>query len=459
MSKGKLDKLAVNEPAEEYSTPVRISKIKLSNYKFFYGDFALPVNGRNLLVYGENGSGKSSVYKAFELLPQKTFTGLDKNLNIFAEDKNVEIEFEFTNKPSFIITSDVEEVPEGYEFLNGLSVFSPLLDYKKLLKIHYLPDAGSHTVNLYPMFRQLLKDYPVGENKKLDDIAKNLTKYLDELKNILEKDLLDDVNEYLKKYFKSDIEVTAFETKIELDEETQKGIPFVLMSMDYKENSIEKYHSFLNEARLSALAISIYFASIKKLLGTLQGESLKILVLDDLLISLDMSNRIKLLEILKNEFNDFQIFFFTHDKELFEIYKNKMDWEKYEIYLDDSGDIPKAILKKGKSEIERAKEFYARKEYDACSLLLRKGFEKLLKSYLNPKEQLDKNCNELDLAGLVGKAISKSSGESISILEKLNSDRKHILNPSSHYDNRPVYSEELKSAMRDIDELQNLLKR
>ena len=157
MSKGKLDKLAVNEPAEEYSTPVRISKIKLSNYKFFYGDFELPVNGRNLLVYGENGSGKSSVYKAFELLPQKHFTELDKNLNIFAEDKNVEIEFEFTNKPSFIITSDVEEVPEGYEFLNGLSVFSPLLDYKKLLKIHYLPDAGSHTVNLYPMFRQLLQ--------------------------------------------------------------------------------------------------------------------------------------------------------------------------------------------------------------------------------------------------------------------------------------------------------------
>ena len=75
-----------------------------------------------------------------------------------------------------------------------------------------------------------------------------------------------------------------------------------------------------------------------------------------------MSNRLRLLEILKAEFTDFQIFFFTHDKDLFEIYKNKMPWEKYELYLDDAADIPNAILKKGETETERAKTFYAAKE-------------------------------------------------------------------------------------------------
>jgi energy-coupling factor transporter ATP-binding protein EcfA2 len=119
---------------------VKISKIKLSNYNFFYGNFELPVNGKNLLVYGENGSGKSTIYKALELLTKDNFTDLDKSLNVFADNENVEIEFEFTNnKPSLLITSDVEQKPEGYEFLNGLSVFSPLLDYKKLLKVHYSP--------------------------------------------------------------------------------------------------------------------------------------------------------------------------------------------------------------------------------------------------------------------------------------------------------------------------------
>jgi hypothetical protein len=139
---------------------------------------------------------------------------------------------------------------------------------------------------------------------------------------------------------------------------------------------------------------------------------------------------------------------------MFEIYKNKMPWEKYELYLDDTA----AIVKKGSSETERAKEFYAAKEYDCCALLLRKGFEKLLKSYLDPKEQRDRNCNELDLAGLVGKAKAKSTGNAKAILEKLDTDRKHILNPLSPNDDRNIYSQELKSAMEELERLKELLR-
>ena len=81
--------------------------------------------------------------------------------------------------------------------------------------------------------------------------------------------------------------------------------------------------------------MSVYFAIIKKQFNNFSDESLKILVLDDLLISLDMSNRLNLLEILKTEFSDFQIFFFTHDKGFFEILKDKMSWKAYEIYVDE----------------------------------------------------------------------------------------------------------------------------
>jgi len=42
-----------------------------------------------------------------------------------------------------------------------------------------------------------------------------------------------------------------------------------------------------------------------------------------------------------------------------------MDWEKYEIYLDDSGEIPMPILKHGKSEIERTRAIYQAKGYSA----------------------------------------------------------------------------------------------
>jgi hypothetical protein len=92
------------------------------------------------------------------------------------------------------------------------------------------------------------------------------------------------------------------------------------------------------------------------------------------------------------------------------------------------------------------------------ALLLRKGFEKLLKSYLTPREQLDKNCNELDLAGLVGRAKSKSQGEAKTILEKLDSDRRHILNPLCHNDDRNIYGQEVKAAMEDLEKLKEYLK-
>jgi energy-coupling factor transporter ATP-binding protein EcfA2 len=446
----------VAEPKAAYTAgPVRIDRIKISNYKFFHGDFELHFGGNNVLIYGENGTGKSSIYRALELLTKENFESIDQYRNIFSEEDEPVIEFLFTSGKELIITRDLTELPDGMDFLKGLSVFTPMLDYKKLLKVHYSPSLTADKINAYDMLRELFKDYPVEEGKSLSGI-KDFKEYFDTLKAVVNGELLDDINALIQ-YFESDFKINTFLFKTEVTADGRPE-PVINIEIDFQENPIEHYHSFLNEARLSALAVSIYFAIIRKLLGTLKSECLKILVLDDLLISLDMSNRLKLLEILKSRFTDFQIFFFTHDKELFEIYRHKMPWEQYELYLDDTDPIHKPIIKKGSSLIERAKEFYARKEYDCCALLQRKEFEKILKAYLTPKEQLDKNCNELDLAGLIGRAISKSSGEAKTILEKLNIDRKHILNPLSHNDDRSIYSQELKAAMSDLEKLKTMLK-
>ena len=42
---------------------MRITEITLHNYRAFYGthSFNLDKDGKNLMVYGENGSGKSSL--------------------------------------------------------------------------------------------------------------------------------------------------------------------------------------------------------------------------------------------------------------------------------------------------------------------------------------------------------------------------------------------------------------
>src|SRR5690606_18124250 len=97
------------------------------------------------------------------------------------------------------------------------------------------------------------------------------------------------------------------------------------LKIDFFTKHIPKHQYFLNEARLTALAISLYLASIK--VNPTKG-ALKILVLDDLLIGLDMSNRLPLLEILKNHFVDvkaddrFQIIMTTYDKVWYELVKS-----------------------------------------------------------------------------------------------------------------------------------------
>ena len=48
---------------------MRITKIEIKNFRSFYGSYQIDLHkaGKNLLIYGENGSGKSSLYLALKL--------------------------------------------------------------------------------------------------------------------------------------------------------------------------------------------------------------------------------------------------------------------------------------------------------------------------------------------------------------------------------------------------------
>ena len=47
-----------------------ISKITIDGFKAFPNSFTLELEGKNLLMYGENGSGKSSIFYALHSLLQ-----------------------------------------------------------------------------------------------------------------------------------------------------------------------------------------------------------------------------------------------------------------------------------------------------------------------------------------------------------------------------------------------------
>ena len=462
---------------------IKIEKIQLNNFRFFIDEEennTFEPNEKGLLVYGENGSGKSSLFKAFELLAKVSKVDISdefrENKNLFNLEQDSEIKFEFDNNNSLDINDDTK-IDSNYDFIDEIYLTNSLLDYKKLLQINFMKEQGYSKINLYHILNRLFEYYPIGDDKILLKDIENPNDQLNELKNILDN-LLDGINLFLEKF--------TTEFKIEKFIYTTDYIPlakglglnnaleFVInIEINFKDNIIEKHHDFLNEAKLSSLAMAIYFTIIKHLSSLDINESLKILVLDDLLISLDMSNRLNLIDILKSEFSDFQIFFFTHEKAFFEVLKDKMSWKAYEIYVNKSEEgfeVP--YVKKSLNHFESAKKHFEAFDYPASANYLRKEVERLKKikerqeASINQELKIFKKMKKMLLSSdlsdsnrvkskLIGfkQGLEEENNSHVEIdLRNIKGITDRILNPQSHDDmSRPLYKKELEEAMEIIE--------
>jgi hypothetical protein len=97
--------------------------------------------------------------------------------------------------------------------------------------------------------------------------------------------------------------------------------PRVYLGLKLAGKDIRNGHTVLNEARLSAVAIALYLATLK----LVPSSQLPLLVLDDLLIGIDMANRAAVMRVLLEEFKDWQIILFTHDRVWYETVKRNTD--------------------------------------------------------------------------------------------------------------------------------------
>jgi len=184
-------------------------------------------------------------------------------------------------------------------------------DYRSLLETHlkYDDNVDIFTIlieNILPHAQNRFTGNEIGRdwsNIKRESLLRkgiwrvqwlrvNTKNFTDGFKYLIQE-IEKDANKFIN-FFDNSISI-----KIDFDEcyyeETDKIIygNEAILNITFSGKPIPKHQSFLNEARLSALAISLYLASIKA--NPLSG-ALKILVLDDLLIGLDMSNRLPLLD-------------------------------------------------------------------------------------------------------------------------------------------------------------------
>ena len=486
-----------------------ISKIEIEGFKAFPKLFSLELGEHNLLMYGENGSGKSSIYYALHALLQSVFkddkgakyfktiedssTGegsfvSDENLvNIYRSDdvkKNV-------FQPYIKITLDNGNVwkldrggllsasGENYREIRRLNTTTVFINHSYISRFHSA--RNSENIDLWNVFvkdilpfcaksdeeksladiyYEIIAERPKGK-AEIDNLKKRIQSFNGRLFNDvigeINKKATDTYNQYFKNEGDSEIVITLRyfadddETNNPLHEEyylafdkfhgSQYSLRYPRIGIDVVSDSqpIYKPQSFFNEAKLTAIALSVRFA----LLNLDNPDDGSFLALDDMLISLDMSNRMKVVKyLLEVVANKYKIYLFTHDRSLFELIKEivkakdseySKSWLFKEIYNDDNvSENPKCF--NSDDAFTRALFHFKKFDYPASANYLRKSVEEMISlfpPYISRNEdglEKEKLRNKIEAA----KALLKNADGYIDDIQDVILSLNTLLNPLSH---------------------------
>ena len=134
---------------------------------------------------------------------------------------------------------------------------------------------------------------------------------------------------------------------------------------------------------MTRIAIGIRIGALRTRVQTTQ---FKILVLDDMLISLDMSNRMRVIKMILGQqegltfFDDFQKIILTHDRGFYELIKRHTTsehWKYFNFDKDESNNNPPSISEDF-DWLEKAKMYLAEGKPDEAGLAIRKETENLV---------------------------------------------------------------------------------
>lgn len=526
-----------------------ISRITIDGFKAFPNSFTLNLEGgKNLLMYGENGSGKSSIFYALHSILQSQ-CGKDKN-NVYFDinapeslvnqytkktDAKVEIQFEGSDV-SYKISHNgydesVHQAISPLRDMNGKCVF---INHKFLFNVFSF--RNSQYIDLFPVFIKDILPFTltrnqsqyiselyeeimagIGQKKKrtANTYSDKIRVFNEELQEVIRKINESGVpaaSELYNKFFRNedepelriklvydnnidpipqpgksywlrlgyrfkDVFVANVHKTERLSHRKELLPPVITLSIEEKQDddnytSIKKPQTYFNEAKLTAIALAIRFS----MLDTLAQEDGRFIALDDMLISLDMSNRMKVIDyLLKEVLGKYKIYLFTHDrlfyhtfKRIIEINYDKSKWLFGGLYINDFVSPSEPDFKPDIStRLDDAHKAYAKHDYFLCGILLRQMCEKKLTellpdSYrikLDPKtmQTIDKNLDEQILSL---EDFCQHEGIDFGPFSKLKSYKDLFLNSTAHNDiTSPLYRQEIKACLKAIDELSLIKKK
>jgi len=152
-----------------------------------------------------------------------------------------------------------------------------------------------------------------------------------ELQNHVMQQILDLISDDVNKFF-CDLNKKENVKNVKLELKGEEGIEF---SLEFYDNEASPPKKYLSESQLNSLGIAFFLAAVKKF-----NKSNKFFVLDDVLLSFDKNYRLRLLDLLDENFYDYQIFLLTHEEYWFQMMKRKFpNWIFKEVYWDFNNGI------------------------------------------------------------------------------------------------------------------------
>jgi hypothetical protein len=374
------------------------------------------------------------------------------------------------------------------------------LDYRALLDTNYRQGAGP--VNLFDIaVEHLLRDYPVtisggsattiGElwnkvqsskpSQHTSAAIARINQACQEFNSAFRSAfpmLIPLINELMKLLGWQDVELKGFNTpgltynnarlKQNRAIEGQQLTPELV----FRGHPLKTPQLFLNEARLSALGVAIYLAGRLACTPTASATALKLLVLDDVLIGLDHSNRLPVLDVLCERFSDWQIVLLTHDRVWFEMSRFRLGgsghWKSLEVF--EGEDSERGILapivrapgdKAAKASLDQARVFLADHHIPAAANYTRAAFELALKSFcerFGVPVAFRADPRHLDTEKLMSSVEGWFKTHSAKVclagvMERVKLFRKVVLNPYSHASPPNIARAEVEGAISAVDQL------
>lgn len=416
------------EPSDE-STPVqsnmkfRLHRIEATAFKAFRSlDFNL--NGRHLLAYGGNGAGKSSLYwllYTFFQSGQKNVEDIEKyfdpdnpknliNLHADTAEKSqsfVRLTLRDTNghDVAYAISSDKHET-HNVPLITKANMASDFVTYRILSDFYRF--RHSQHIDLWNVFESEMLPFcyaPSSPQSHLGKAWQDIKEEQDRLKTagriratklaefeaVVENfsqgvteaiaSISREAQAFYNKHFAQDdavsVSILIGVTKAgDYDHQTKHlEPPQIGFEVAIGEKRLAAPHTFLNEAKLTQLALAVRFGAT---LALLRESPMKLLVLDDLLVSLDMDNRMKVVDVILGEtFEDYQRVILTHDRGFYQEFKRRIgnshaDWS-FQCLKGQSNE--KIDFVADKTDLQKAEDYLAGYDLEEAAVYLRKAAE------------------------------------------------------------------------------------